>query len=479
MKKSLIVLFTLFLLLTGTVVYGGNILYKEQNNVQFTEKVLYGDAAIVDGVTVERAMKYDKYLYWNSIYTAGKDSKTITTSTLYEWEKSDDYYNGYGCSMSAVDTLDLWEDAKEEDYIGITAAYKELYDSLELGESGRKVVYLKDYMDYYHLAVNIFLPEDISCDTQYYTSFWTSDEEKQTKEYQTAKALQERFNEFFKIPVLEEDARYIEIYKDVEGYVSQSGASDVSGKDSYKLWNMSVYTDTDCYLTFNTHTLKGKVIDTSLIPGGYGIYAFSYDSKKNTVDTSTLRLVYGLDPTDNVQNIQLDAKKENLLIFTVKEECNEVSIINLKTMEKTQSFTYGESVVEEERMTGCSIYEDFMVLSYGDKEQAVVSIDKNGVYTYEYEIVWDDEKYPVISDYSHWDMEYDWDGERLLFANSIWETEVYYEEYCGFYLGAFDKNGLLYLGEYACSLDTGNCNIDERYNYLCEPSNIENIKISW
>ena len=57
-------------------------------------------------------------------------------------------------------------------------------------------------------------------------------------------------------------------------------------------------------------------MDTSLIPGGYGIYSFKYGDQ--FIDGESLKLEYALEPSGYV-DVELDEQQENLLIFREKE----------------------------------------------------------------------------------------------------------------------------------------------------------------
>ena len=478
MKKSFVILIVLFLLSAGTVAFAANALLDEQENVQYTENILYGDASIVDDVTVERNCRYDHYIYWNSVCTIGELSESISTCNVYEWGKLESSQN-YSVHIYSSEEDPYWNEFENVDLIGIATAYKELSDSLGAGEFGAKRIYLKDYMDYYMIDASIDLPSDIFLVTNDVTWKRYSKEEGESPEHKILLNIRNKINDFFKIPVLEEETRHIEIKKDEEGKLTQYGGQSVGSQDTFWFSAMTTYTDTDCYITFNTRTDKGDIVDTSQIPGGYGIYGFSYDSEKNTVDIDGLKLVYELDPSVDVVNFGVDAKKQNLLLITSADECNTITIIDIATMKKKASFTYGENVKKEERYSGLDIYDDFMVVTYSDEGHALIySVDENGDYTYEYEIKWD-EAYPDISDISYGDTVYDWDGEKLLFATSIWDTEDMYIKRCSFLLGAFDENGLLYLGAYESSLDTDENGVEDVLNYICEPTYVSELEISW
>ena len=87
------------------------------------------------------------------------------------------------------------------------------------------------------------------------------------------------FRRFFKIPVLENEI-----------YTVESEDGDVLGeKEVYVDWTEDYFTlnfdmeyvSDKVFLFFGNRSANGKVVDTSEIPGGYGIYAFDVKTTDN------------------------------------------------------------------------------------------------------------------------------------------------------------------------------------------------------
>ena len=74
-------------------------------------------------------------------------------------------------------------------------------------------------------------------------------------------------------------------------------------------------------------------------------------------------------------------------------------------------------------------------------------------------------------------MAFDWNGEVLVMGDSLTGESYFYNQSCGFYLAAFDKDGLAYYGEYRSSLDTGMSYDD--YYFNCMPVDSDDLQINW
>ena len=80
MRKYPILLFALVLLLGVSAVFAARAMDAPKDQVAFTERVIYGDPAAADGLTVALHEQYRNYLHWastlsftDSCYTAHTD----------------------------------------------------------------------------------------------------------------------------------------------------------------------------------------------------------------------------------------------------------------------------------------------------------------------------------------------------------------------------------------------------------------------
>ena len=487
MRKSLALLIILTLLSGYGIYWAGTTVGAEEDKVQFTEHVIYGDKSVVEGVKVIRNTKYQEYMYWNSVYTIGDEAKEVETDfRFYEFgkdEKWERHYNGIWFDNVNYDINfdeDGYTDGRAEKAQGLEKAFYDFAKDAPAGKTTYKKIKLKDYMEYYTFGLQVNLPGVFMDYTKMVdSSSYTENELKQV----------EKFNEFFKIPVLEDENYVLGVTKDKAGKVIGYGYQSANGGGSYNNFDYpeanvagdgfifdtsAAYTDDTCYFTFLPLTADEKVIDMSLIPGGYGIYSFKYDSKKETFDADSLKLEYALEPGWYV-GLKVDAQQENLLVFTEDDEQFYLQVIDLDTMKEKQKIAYGK--MNEEDLARCYfVEEDFLIAQYDYYEAMLFSRNADGTYTPEYTIPGERLEVSENAYFLSGDCVFDWDGEKLLVADSLTTGEPHYEELCGFFLAAFDKTGLVYYGEYECSLDTGSL---WKNNGLCEPTRNEELIINW
>lgn len=486
MKKSYVLLLVLILLISGTACVTQNMLLKEKDQVHFTEHVIYGDKSVVEGVTVNMYNSYQRQIFWNTTYEVGETPKEETEYAFYssrQYEAYDNYNGEFTVYMN--DSGLSFEDFEDETYKfeGIELAWKELYDTTEPGEEKQIDIKLKAYQDYYDFGMEITLPKEEEADYKAYSdvSFNFSMEKYMIEEIEALeksgqqgeklgrmkKQLEDlrNFKAFFQIPVIEDEVYALALVKDEYGNVTGMAEAGTSGGsstgnidfidknnwDDYDAFNLDLqaaFSDGVCYLAFDAHTRNGKVVDTSQIPGGYGIYRFTYDSKNGTINSKNLEMIYALDPNIVFTDITMDASGKNILLTTEEDGRIYVSVIEKETMTLTNKFDVGPVGTYFTYWT----YENYMV-TYSDR-LAVYSVDENGRYTMEWAV---DAKaieaiYENAETVPNFRSGMDWDGERLLIGNPI------YDQYLGitsnFLLAAIDKTGLIYYGKYESSLMT-------------------------
>ena len=141
MKKSLVLLLTLVVLILGTAYYVQGELLKEKDQVHYTEKVLYGDKSVVDGVTIDANVSYDYHLFWNTVYEIGTTPKQETEYTFYSAMFQDYQYENAGYVNFNIECTDMgtsfyWQN--DYKYHGMEMAVKELFTNLQKAEKSAK-----------------------------------------------------------------------------------------------------------------------------------------------------------------------------------------------------------------------------------------------------------------------------------------------------------------------------------------------------
>ena len=165
MRKSLALFLVLLVFVIGGTCYVSADLLKEKDKVQITETVVLGGKSAVEGVKVERNVKYDRYIRWNTTYVVGEEPKCDTVYTFDEQgrlrEEGNYRYSGLELYTNVIRAFD---DASEkaEDLTGVDRAMKELFDETEPGQENSKIIELKDYLDFYEYEITIDLPGPLS-----------------------------------------------------------------------------------------------------------------------------------------------------------------------------------------------------------------------------------------------------------------------------------------------------------------------------
>lgn len=507
MRKSLALFIVLLVFAIGGTCYVSASLLKEKDNVQITETVVLGDKSAIEGVTIERNVKYDRYMRWSTTYVVGEEPKCDTVYTFDEQgrlrEEPNYNYSGLELYTDVIRGHDL-ENVDAEKLSGVNRAMKELFDKTEPGQESSMIIDLGDYLDFYEYEISIDLPGGVS-----YHFINKADIEEALLRYNANESyiaelekelhIVETLTAFFKIPVIENHLYEIGVSKDADGnlygwsYGSANGGGSSGNiamggtlpeSDAFSLWAISVYTEDMCYFTFYPYTDDGKLIDTSYIPGGFGIYQLPFDKETKTIDVDNLKLVYVLDPKEEVLNLHYDERRNTILLLGHKESGAgyKMTVFDADTMEVKQDIAYAEDGY------GSGIYmgDDFIVLEAAD-DVVVLAVDESGLY--QKEITCDvkcliEETSVDYLDFSY--MDFDWNGEKLIFAGPLNDSTSYrYYQSCGFYLAAYDEAGLSYYGEYVSSLDAessySNSYYDTYYgyNFVCRPTEKDPIFVEW
>ena len=109
MRKYPILLLALVLLLGVSAVFAARAMDAPKDQVAFTERVIYGDPAAADGLTVALHEQYRNYLHWASTLSFTESSYTAHTDYTFEHDR---YWNN---DSGVVRSLNIWD--------GITASY--------------------------------------------------------------------------------------------------------------------------------------------------------------------------------------------------------------------------------------------------------------------------------------------------------------------------------------------------------------------
>ncbi len=462
MKRLLVLLIILLFLGASGTAHLTAQLTEQDDKVTITETALYGDPTIVRDATLTLSAELDQHLHWDITYPVSGEAVTEYDFSLTERKVSSRHsYAGITLNSHLVHGYSLSFPAEQQ--TGLARAYRELYDQTAPGTEGRMIVRLQDYYEYYPLRLSVDLPgtlwnardyEDIAADEDYINEL----------------AVWDAFIDFFKIPIPEEISPIeIHITKSANSQGIGWGSSALNKDDiSYDLFSESAYTSDRCFFSINNRIAgaKGMLVDTSLIPGGYGIYSFTYRHVRNAsntgpnyttfhpgydtgVDADSLKMVYPLDPAVQVLSMHVDPTETKLLLLTTRagREAVDLTVIDIATMTALQQIKLTDSSL----YVGVDQRDDFVLFSY-DLHFQLFSVNDEGHYVHELTAALPhatDEAYAYLDSYHR---SLDWDGKRLIIADVL-PVEQYQSFYTtDFALAVYDPSGLLYYGEYRNSL---------------------------
>lgn len=486
MKKCLLVFVSCMLCSLAALFALPQYIMQEADRVQLTEEILLGDSSMVEGVRINSHSHCGGTLFWDTEYTVGTRPQAVTeqyfdagsrnTNTapgaqVASWYNKGGYrsisllnrlYGGWSVSSSgSIDVDSHWlEDER------MLQAYEELAAEVAPGEEKSRQIFLSNYMDYFPVSVSL----DVT---------WL-----EGKRY-GLEALEEAYSEFFKVLVPEYTTYIITVAKNKKGEISK--LEGMNSDQPIFSWNtVCAASDTDLYFTFYRHSADGTRVDTSLIPGGFGVYRQPYSvvDGELVIDTEQLSMVYSLeDELYPYGSMFLDVNDANqLVILTDKETTTSLQVVDMETWELVQRVELERPAESRGFGAVVRVTEEFIMLWYGSGYFSLV--DWTAERGYEQQLLIAVEENDPL--YRHGyvnENDMDWNGERLVYA--CYSTNGYSAMgTCNLELSVYDKTGKIYHGRYYNSLLT-----EQEYSFRpeatnnwymsCEPRTNVSLKVEW
>lgn len=458
MRKASAIFLVLFLVFASFYTYAAFDINKEKDNVTFRETVLQGDKSLAEGVSIKTSYEFQRRLFWDTTLTLGNENSIETDFTFrknytYEYDEPEDrlsIYTDTGYSLSSTgDTFE--KDASE--LKGIDKAFKELYDIAKPGVDTEKIIFYKDFYDYYPLSGDCYA-NGVSINFGVIYDF--HDDKRGTE-------LQKKLEEYFKIPILDEECREIHLLKDENNNVISLGTSQVTdNSDYYGFSAEKAVSNKGIYISFSNRTALGNTVDTSLIPGGYGVYFFPY--QKSGLDFDNIQTVYPVDEEDEIISISMNKEKTKLHLITKEKGKLILNVIDEETMNCLQRIVLHEIGKETHDVDypGASILEtdkDFIVYCVYDELNSFISVvtaNENG-----YKQVLKTENTLGV-----YDADFEWDGKYLYYADYTSDYGTFRGSVSNVRVAVLSGGGPEFYAEYEPSLNTGEA---EQYssNYYC------------
>ena len=363
-----IVLLALLLALAGTAAVPCGI-QDTMQRAAVTETTLFGDVSAAEGVELCFGGTSDGKLSWEHRWRFGGSGTAETTGTDADRARQNVQHTQstsvtYGSPQETVTRawpylracVDAWSPnvslqflwsnpidpdnaaLTEEEQAGKTEGAKrraavrsyfteetptilqDLQRAFDAGEKTKAEIRMQDLLRYYQLEL------ELTGQDNHVLHVWCSESDynADTEEYknyvsiagQERFALWESFNRFFRIPVLESESRVLEAEWDsISGvrlsYELNRAKNDL---DYFSFETIACGTPEAVYFTFDPHSYRGELVDTSQIPGGYGLYKLPYDPAEKVFLPEKLEMVYPLEPARDYVSVHSSPDGQKLLL---------------------------------------------------------------------------------------------------------------------------------------------------------------------
>ena len=326
---------------------------------RITEKTIVGDAAAAAGLSASFGMGLQNQFYWRNVYTyGGADDGADVQETAFSRKnpfpadkKGPVPYvrlTGYMTSGNALDDIltdpaegypirqELLAQVRQEFFTaGAAERVREIKRALPADGETTQDLKLKDLFRYYPIEGDLTG-----------TSIWAASLDNAVYASEDSVKLGQDLNHFLRIPIPETESSGFSVGKYPDGSLNfnyyQGKENCSQQEDHFDFCSIACSTPDAVYFTFDTHTDDGDVVDTSLIPGGYGIYRLPYDREKEIFLSGKLEMVYALDPKKQYTDIYASPDGAKLFLVSqaarlaavgVKEVQATAEIIDVRTMQ--------------------------------------------------------------------------------------------------------------------------------------------------
>lgn len=370
--KALALVALLGLGIAGTA-YGVGTVTTSADKVEVQEQVVYGDKAVTTGLRLDMKWRAMQHLSWTTRVELGTEAPVAVTDHQFHmdtnWHRTPWMYSGIylfdrftGWGLSVGDFSEFAGNGFRSE--AFTAFLQEQLASRqgELKEIGFIRIHnlrAADYFEVYPLDVSFDMP----------MALYPEMKQNGERYRQVTRALRD----FFRIPMLPNQYIDIEMGENPEELFEITTEWDnTMDQDMFYMETECVYTDRNIYLWFDNTTSKGNRVDTSLIPGGYGIYVLPYgpmsqqagakpDEVNYDLNEDGLRVFCPLQEEDRILHVSLSLAQDRLLVYVDEQGKLLCKVLDANTAEIMQVLDLGKLAKEE---------------PYG-KEQYVTMLDNN------------------------------------------------------------------------------------------------------
>lgn len=448
MKRSFAVTLLLLLAAVAGIARAHAAVSDTADKVTLTETPLYGDRAAAEGLTVHIDTTCGRRLFWGTTLRLGVENDVETAFRFSQWQEAWGYRGepgglslylmlsgGSGWTPGVTpeelrerntgDAAGIW------DYDGssLYPLWEAAVEQTAAGETKTVTLRLRDYYKYYPFVAELDLGKMAG-------DAWGR--------YDGA------IRSFFRVPVPEEKLVEVTVTRDAAGLITNIDTSDLSG---VSISGDSVVTEDAVWYVFdNSGAYDSARLDTSEIPGGFGIYRLPYarnESGAAYTDGSGLAMVYPLDEDETILRLALD-DDGRLLLLTASDGTAYLSVIETGGVTLLQRLALAE-LTEDDGYSYCAVGDGFLYASFGD-DFVVAEQTADGAYRIGLTAADGTALLPEELGYGG-DVAYAWDGARFAILRKPYDPVWRGSGWGGsFALLLYEGDGLAYAGRFDSSL---------------------------
>ncbi|MGN0718423.1 MAG: hypothetical protein ACI4LQ_01310 [Anaerovoracaceae bacterium] len=432
-----------------------------EEKIEITETYCQGDPAAIYGLRLQLQSSCGQDLFWETDCTFQNESMYPTSKSRFCYgqrntelpEPPSSYFN-----LNVSHGHDVWEESIEGEQPGLAAASLEIAKNTPAGKNGRRTVRMADYCKYYALSLQARIPfASTSSQKKFFgSSRVILDETAKASWYaslekNSGQMIMQELQDYFQIPVLEDENVYIEIGRDGSGNVDSAAyGPPEKGSDAYYTSCQSVDLGNAFCFVIQGHSVFGKPMDFSQVPGGYGIYRIPYTSE-GALQPDALTMVHSLNPSIEILSLSLSEDGSRILLQTLEDGFYCLTVLHAETFKELQYTAYPMQNTEDHTVPSLFRGENCLAVLSANMQQLMILAEKDdGTYQSVFTARLP-EKLMEMQNFTDCDRLL-YTDDRLFIAGSLYTTDNGGDRPYGFYIAVYDKTGLLYYGEYETSL---------------------------
>lgn len=433
-----------------------------EEQVEIAESYHQGNPAAIHGLKLQLQSSCGHDLFWETDCMFQDESMYPTSESRFSYgQQNPELPETPSCyfSLNVSHGHDAWEESVAGEQPGLAAASLEIAKDTPAGKTGRRTVRMADYCNYYALSLQARIPfANASSQKNFFGSSrvildetvkasWYASLEKNS-----GQMIMQELQDYFQIPVLEDENVFIEIGRDYSGNVDSAAyGTPEKGSDAYYTSCQSVDLGNAFCFVIQGHSVCGKPMDFSQVPGGYGIYRIPYTSE-GVLQPEELTMVHSLNPSIDILSLSLSEDGSRILLQTLEDDdlyC--LTVLHAETFKELQYTAYPLQKSEEHTVPSLFRGENCLAVLSANMQQLMILAEKDDGTYQDVFTAHLPEKLIEMQNFTDCDRLLYTDG-RLFIAGSLYISDNSGDRPYGFYIAVYDETGLLYYGEYETSL---------------------------